>query len=71
MDPDATKPPTVPQDPPKEKEVPSTMEIVLATLLLPTKGDLKSKDSGSSKVALSQSTKGPPKEKIVIKKEVV
>ena len=34
--PDATKPSTVPHDPPKEKEVPSTMEIVLATLPLPT-----------------------------------
>ena len=40
---DATKPLVVSQDPPKEKEVPSTMEVVLATLLLPAKGDLKSK----------------------------
>ena len=40
---DATKPLAVPQDPPKEKEVPSTMEVVLATLPLPAKGDLKSK----------------------------
>ena len=30
--PDATKPLVVPQDPLKEKEVPSKMEIVLATL---------------------------------------
>ena len=67
--PDATKPLSVPQDPPKEKEVPSTMEIVLATLPLPAQGDLKSKDSGSSKAALSQTTKGPPKVKIVIKKK--
>ena len=44
------------------------MDIVLATLPLLAKGDLKSKDSGSSKVALSQPTKGPPKEKIVVKK---
>ena len=66
---DATKPPATPQDPPKEKEVPSIMEIVLATLPLPAKDDLKSKDSGSSEPALSQSTKGPPKEKIVIKKK--
>ena len=64
----ATKPPTTPQDPPKEKEVPSSMEIVLASLPLPAKGDLKSKDSRSSEAALSQSIKGPPKEKIVIKK---
>ena len=67
--PDATKPPAVPQDPIKEKEVPSKMEIVLATLLVPTKGDLKSKDSGSSEAALFQSTKALPKEKIVIKKK--
>ena len=67
--PDATKPPAAPQDPPKEKEVPFTMEIVLATLPLPVKGDPKSKDSGSSEAAFSQSTKGPPKEKIVIKKK--
>ena len=66
---DATKLLTAPQDPPKEKEVPSTMKIVLATLPLPAKGDLKSKDSGSSEVALSQSTKGSPKEKIVIKRK--
>ena len=45
------------------------MEIVLATLPLPAKGDLNSKDLGSLKVALSQSTNGPPKEKIVIKKK--
>ena len=44
------------------------MEIVLATLPLPAKGDVKSKDSGSSEAALSQSIKGPPKGKIVIKK---
>ena len=66
---DATKPPVVPQDPLKEKEVPYTMEIVLATLPMPTKGDLKSKDSRSLEAALSQSTKAPPKEKIVIKKK--
>ena len=45
------------------------MEIVLATPPLPTKGYLKSKDSRSSEVALPQSTKGQPKEKIVIKKK--
>ena len=33
--------------------MPSIMEIVLATLPLPTKGDLKSTDSGSSEAALS------------------
>ena len=40
----------VPQDPTKEKEVPITVEIVLATPPLPTQGDLKSKDLGSSKI---------------------
>ena len=69
MAPNATKPLAVPQDPPKEKEVPSTMEIVLATLPLPAQGDLKSKDLESSEAALSHTTKGPPKEKIVIKKK--
>ena len=51
--PDATKPLTVPQDPFKEKEVPPRMEIVLATLQVLAKGDLKGKDQGSSKAALS------------------
>ena len=69
MAPNATKPPAVPQDPPKEKEVPSTIEIVLATLPLAAQGDLKSKDLESSDAALSHTTKGPPKEKIVIKKK--
>lgn len=66
--PNATKPPNVPQDRHKEKEVPPRMEIVLATLPVLDKGDLKSKGSESSKAALSQSTKALPKEKIVIKK---
>jgi len=51
--PDATKPLAIPQDPPKEKEVPPRMEIVLATLLVPTKGDPKGKGQESSKAALS------------------
>lgn len=66
---DATKPLAAPQDPSKEKEVPSTMEIVLATLPLHAQGGLKSKDSGPLEVALSQTTKGLPIEKIVIKKK--
>ena len=69
MAPDATKPPVAPQNQPKEKEVLTSMEIVLATLPLLAKGDLKSKDSGSSEAALPPSTKGLPKEKIVIKKK--
>ena len=67
--PDDTKPLTVPQDPLKEKEVPPKMEIILATLPMPAKGDLKGKDQGSSEAALSQSSKASPKDKIVIKKK--
>jgi len=67
--PNATKPPAIPQDPFKEKEVPPRMEIVLVTLPVPAKGDLKGKDQGSSEVALSQSAKAPLKDKIVIKKK--
>ena len=44
------------------------MEIVLATLPLPAKGDPKGKDQGSSEATVSQS-KAPLKEKIVIKKK--
>ena len=44
------------------------MKIVLATLPVPAKGDLKGKDQGFLEAALSQSTKAPPKDKIVIKK---
>ena len=62
----ATKPPAVPQDSHKEKNVPSRMEIMLTTLPMPAKGEPKSKDS---EAALPQSTKAPPKEKIVIKKK--
>ena len=43
MAPDATKPSTATQDPLAEKEVFNKMEIVLATLPLPTKVDLASK----------------------------
>ena len=64
--PNATKPPTVPQDSLKEKNVPSRMEIMLTTLPMLAKGDPKSKDS---EAALPQSAKAPPKEKIVIKKK--
>ena len=63
---DATKPTAAPQDPTKDKEA-SRMQIVLATLPLPAKGDPKSTNQGSSEATVSQS-KAPPKEKIVIKK---
>ena len=45
------------------------MEIVLATLPMPAKGDLTSKGLEASEAALTQSTKAPAKEKIVIKKK--
>ena len=64
---DATKPPAVPYDPTKDNKA-SKMEIVLATLLIPTKGDPKGTDKGSLKVVAQQS-KVPPLGKIVIKKK--
>ena len=67
--PDARKPLTASQDLLKEKEVPTKMEIILATLPMPTKGDLMSKGLGALEVKLSQSTKAPAKEKIIIKKK--
>ena len=57
------------QDLPAEKEVPKRMEIIMAALPLPVKGDLASKDFEASKVASTQPIKAPPKEKIVIKKK--
>ena len=44
---DATKPLAVPQDPTKDKEAPR-MELVLATLPIPSKGDPKGTGQGSS-----------------------
>ena len=49
--PDATKPPTTPQDLTKDKEAPK-IEIVLASLPLPAKGNPKGTDQGSSEAAL-------------------
>ena len=45
------------------------MEIVLATLHVPAKGDLKGKGPKALEAALTQSTKAPAKDKIVIKKK--
>ena len=64
---DATKPPVAPQDPAKDKEAPR-MEIVLATLPLLAKGDLKGTDQGSLEASVPQ-FKAPPQGKIVIKKK--
>ena len=44
------------------------MEIVLASLPIPAKGDSKGADQGSSEAA-AQQTKAPPLGKIVIKKK--
>ena len=68
VSPDATKPLAAPQGLSQKKEVPSKMEIILATLPMPAKKDFKGKGPESSEVALTQSTKAPVKDKIVIKK---
>ena len=60
--PNAIKPPAAPQDPIKDKEAPR-MDIFLATLPLPAKGDPKGTDKGSSKAVVSKS-KALPKEKM-------
>jgi len=44
------------------------MEIVLASLLVPAKGDPKGTELGSSEAAVQQS-KAAPKGKIIIKKK--
>ena len=48
---DATKPLTVPQDPNKDNEAPR-MELVLVTLSLPAKGDLKGVGQGPLKATV-------------------
>ena len=63
---DATKPLTTPKDLPKEKEASHKMEIVLATLPMPAKEDLKGKGPESSAAAPAQTTKAPAKDKLVI-----
>ena len=45
------------------------MEIVLTTLPVPAKGDLKGKGLEASEATLTQSTKAPAKDKIVVKKK--
>ena len=69
MAPNATKPPTVTQDPPAEKEAPKMMEIILASLPLPAKADPASKGPEVSEAASTQHVKARPKEKHVIKKK--
>ena len=50
---DATKPLTVPHDPAKEKEAPR-MELVLATLPIPSKGDPTSIGQGPLEATIPQ-----------------
>ena len=63
---DAIQPPADPKDPSKEKEASHNMEIMLATLPILTKEDLKGKGPASSKAASTQPSK-IPKDKLVIK----
>ena len=63
---DAIQPPVAPKDQSKEKEVPHNMEIILATLPIPTKEDLKDKSLASSKATSTQPGK-TSKDKLVIK----
>ena len=62
---DVIKPSAVPKDPTKDNEA-SKMEIVLATLPIPAKGNPKGTNQGSSD-AVAQQPKAPPYGKIVIK----
>ena len=55
---DATKPPIVSKDPIKDNEAPG-MEIVLTTLPIPTMGDPKGTDQGSSEAVAQQSKAFP------------
>ena len=64
---DATKPLTTPKDLPKEKKASHKMEIVLATLPMPAKEDLKGKGPESSVATPVQSTKALAKDKLIIK----
>ena len=63
---DAIQPQAAPKDPSKEKEASHNMEIVLATLPIPTKEDLKGKGPASSTIASTEPPK-IPKDKLVIK----
>ena len=56
---DAVQPPAAPKDPSKEKEASHNMEIVLETLPMPIKEDLKGKGLASFTVAFAQPAKPP------------
>ena len=63
---DVHLPPAAPKDPLKEKEASYNMEIVLATLPIPFKEDLKGKGPSSTTTASTQPPK-TQKDKLVIK----
>ena len=64
--PNAPLPLDAPKEPPKEKEASQNMEIVLATLPIPSKEDLKGKRPASITAASTQPPK-TQKDKLVIK----
>jgi len=63
---DVALPPVASKEPLKEKEASQSMELVLATLPIPPKEDLKSKAQMSTTAASTQPPKNP-KDKLVIK----
>ena len=63
----ATQPPTGPKDPFMEKEAPQKMELILATLTVPSMEELKGKSTAFSTIALAQPIKTTTKDKLVIK----
>ena len=62
---EANQPPAALEDPTKDNDAPK-MELVLATLPIPAKGNPKGTNQGSSD-AVAQQPKAPPYGKIVIK----
>ena len=63
---DVALPPVASKEPSKEKEASQSMELVLATLPIPSKEDLKGKAQVSTTAASTQPSKNP-KDKLVIK----
>jgi len=63
---DAALPPIAPKNPSKEKKASYSMEIMLATLPIPPKEDLKGKDQASTMATSTQPPRNP-KDKLVIK----
>jgi len=61
MAPDTTKSSAAPKDPLKEKEASHNMEIVLATIPMPVKEDLKGKGLAFVPAEIAKSTKATGK----------